>query len=112
MTQKSMLALAGLAAAHFIFLATPPAQAGNWAHSIYYGGPFYRAPAYRVPAYPRPHYRPSIMTCREARQRVRYRGYRHIRAIDCEGRIYRFLARRHGRAVLVKVNAVTGAMWI
>ena len=61
----------------------------------------YYAPRYY---YPTPGYR-SVLSCGTARQIVRNHGFNSVRARDCSGRIYSFLARKGGKTWLVSVNA-------
>jgi len=51
------------------------------------------------------------MSCWQARQLVRDRGFRRVRTLECNGRVYTFRALRRGKPVLISVNARTGAMW-
>jgi hypothetical protein len=51
------------------------------------------------------------MSCWQAKQLVRDRGFYRVRTIECNGRVYTFEAVRHGRIVMVNVNARTGAVW-
>jgi hypothetical protein len=51
------------------------------------------------------------LSCWQARQLVRDRGFRRVRTVECHGRVYTFEARRRGRIVLVSVNSRTGAVW-
>ncbi len=48
---------------------------------------------------------------REAKWRVRERGFRNVRTIECDGRTYTFMARRGDRRVTIYVNSRTGAVW-
>ncbi len=61
---------------------------------------------------PRPgYYGPARLSCGEAKWRVRERGFRNVRTIECDGRTYTFMARRGDRRVTVYVNSRTGAIW-
>jgi|RhiMetdeSRZDD1v2_1073273.scaffolds.fasta_scaffold03958_7 hypothetical protein len=51
------------------------------------------------------------LSCWQAKQLVRDRGFHRVRAIECNGRVYTFEAVRRGRIVMVNVNARTGAVW-
>ncbi len=51
------------------------------------------------------------MSCNQARNIVRQKGYRNVIARDCEGRTYTFSTRRNNQRVLIYVNARTGATW-
>lgn len=45
------------------------------------------------------------ISCREGRQIVRENGFRHVRAFDCDGRVYGFRAdNRHGGAKIRMTN--------
>ncbi|MGH6906391.1 MAG: hypothetical protein ACREDX_00870, partial [Aestuariivirga sp.] len=61
---------------------------------------YYHAPYY----YPTPRYR-SVVSCSTARQIVRNHGFNNVRARDCSGRTYSFIARKSGKSWLVSVNA-------
>lgn len=90
--------------------------------NIYMGVPYYGyqvGPDYRYrrgygwyrPG--RPDYRPGRyrMSCNQARNIVRDRGYRNVKARDCSGQTYSFRATRNGRGHIVYVNSRTGAVW-
>ena len=65
-----------------------------------------RGHRYRNRGYDRRHrYNNSRMSCREARRLVRSHGFRRIRPLDCNGRVYTFRARRHGDVYRIRVNA-------
>jgi hypothetical protein len=52
------------------------------------------------------------MSCGEARRLVDRSGYDGVRIVNCSGRTYSFRAiNQRGRAVMVYVNARTGAIW-
>lgn len=51
------------------------------------------------------------LSCGEARQEVRDRGFRRIRTIECRGRTYTFSGLRRGDRRTVYVNARTGNVW-
>lgn len=51
------------------------------------------------------------LSCNEARQEVRQRGFRNILALECDGRTYTFRATRNGNRQVVYVNSRTGAVW-
>lgn len=67
-------------------------------------------PGYRMPGYYMPGFRGRI-SCNEARRLVRQRGFQNVRARECEGRTYTFIAWRNDHRVLVFVNSRTGAVW-
>jgi hypothetical protein len=98
------------------FGASNGAEAKTSVH-VYLGVPYY---SYRVgPDYMfRPGqgwYRPGRdhrrLSCGQARELVRDRGYRNIVARSCSGRTYAFRAIRNNRVFVVYVNARTGAVW-
>lgn len=114
-----MLLLAGtLTAALASGLASGAAEAKTNVR-IYLGLPHYSyqvGPDYRFrpgwgwyrPGYPA--YR-NRLSCNEARQSLRSRGYRNIQRVECDGRTYTFRALRNGNTVVVYVNSRTGAVW-
>jgi hypothetical protein len=51
------------------------------------------------------------MSCWQARELLRDRGFRRVRTLECNGRVYTFRVYRRGRPVVISVNARTGAMW-
>jgi hypothetical protein len=60
-------------------------------------------------------YRPgrhlNRLSCGEARQIIRKRGYRNLVARNCSGGTYVFRAVRNDRTAIIYVNARTGAVW-
>ncbi len=54
----------------------------------------------------------SKLSCAAAERIVRDDGFHHVQARDCGGKTYVFKAERHGRPVLVDVNARNGRSWI
>jgi hypothetical protein len=71
---------------------------------FYFGGFWYPEPYWlgyglRVP------YR---IACAEGREIVRDRGFRRVRTIECRGRTYTYLGRRHGDSFRVVVSARSG----
>lgn len=75
----------------------------------YYGDVYYRDRFYDDDDYV---YRPrGKMSCWQAKQLVRDRGFRRVRTVECNGRIYTFEAIRRGKVVVISVNARTGAVW-
>ena len=69
-----------------------------------YGYPSYGYGYYSPHYYPIPGYR-SVISCGTARQVVRNHGFNSVRARDCSGRTYSFLARKGGKSWLVSVNS-------
>ncbi len=51
------------------------------------------------------------LSCNQARNILREKGYRNVVARDCEGRTYAFSTRRNNQRVIVYVNARTGSTW-
>jgi hypothetical protein len=84
-------------------------------HYDYQPGPDYRyrdGYGWYQPGYQRPgYYGRQRLSCGEAKWRVRERGFRNVRTIECDGRTYTFMARRGDRRVTVYVNSRTGAVW-
>lgn len=71
----------------------------GYSHSPRYGGDY---------DFHRPYRR---LSCWQAKQLVRDRGFHRVRKIECNGRVYTFEAVRRGRIVLVNVNSRTGVVW-
>lgn len=65
----------------------------------YYGDPYF---GYR---YVVPVSRHRAISCSQARQVVRWRGFRNVRAIDCRLPNYRFTGWRGGRKFTIRVNS-------
>lgn len=72
------------------------------------GTPHYGYGGYSDGYYP---YHRRKLSCWRARELVRDNGFRRVRTIECNGRVYTFRALRRGRPVTISVNARTGAMW-
>lgn len=51
------------------------------------------------------------LTCGEARRKVRDRGYRDVRTVECNGITFTFRAWRGGRPQQILVNSRTGNIW-
>ena len=51
------------------------------------------------------------LSCREAKWRVRERGFRNVSTIECRGRTYTFEASRRGNRVIVYVDSRSGRVW-
>jgi hypothetical protein len=116
--KKTILGL--LAAAALVGGAATMAEAKT-NFSIHLGVPYYDyqvGPDYR---YHRSYgwYRPGYvdqgfrnrLSCNEARQAVRERGYRNVVAQECSGRTYTFNATRNNRRIQLFVNSRTGAVF-
>jgi hypothetical protein len=70
-------------------------------HPYIYGDPYYDDYPYR---------RRGRLSCYEAKQLLRDRGYRRVVTIECRGRMYTFEASRRGRRGLFNVNSRTGGV--
>ena len=96
-------------AAPLAFLATPAsADDVDVDFRVGVGTPYYGYGAYPNGYYP---YHRRKLSCWRARELVRDNGFRRVRTIECNGRVYTFRALRRGRPVTISVNARTGAMW-
>ncbi len=51
------------------------------------------------------------LSCGEAKELVRDRGYYRVITLDCGGRIYTFRATRRGNRYVLNVNPRTRAVW-
>ncbi|MGE4252194.1 MAG: hypothetical protein AB7F09_22605 [Parvibaculaceae bacterium] len=60
---------------------------------------------------PGKHSNRNRLSCGQARRIVSNRGYRNVVARNCNGGTYVFRAVRNNRAIIVYVNARTGAVW-
>jgi hypothetical protein len=65
--------------------------------------------------YPEPYWwydfdnlRPYRITCGEGRELLLDRGFRRVRTVECQGRIYTYLARRRGETFRIQVNSRSG----
>ena len=122
---KKMAAAGALALSLFLPLsaASTPASAGTdvfigvgvgngcWNGPFYncgYGRPYYRPYARYPRHYDYDRYRPGKLSCGQARQDLRDRGYRSIKTNDCRGTQYSFRAVKNGRHYLVRINALNG----
>jgi hypothetical protein len=48
------------------------------------------------------------ISCFEGQQKVKWAGFRKVRPIDCEGRTYKYKARKHGDVFVVTVKSKNG----
>ena len=56
--------------------------------------------------------RNRTLSCNQARNILRDKGFRNVIARDCQGRTYAFSTRRNNnQRVIIYVNARTGATW-
>ena len=102
-------ALCAAAMAVPLALMTTPASAD---HDIDVRlGVGFGTPHYGYSVYPDSFYHRRKLSCWQARQLVRDRGFRRVRTIECNGRVYTFRAFRRNHIFVVKVNARTGAVW-
>jgi hypothetical protein len=77
----------------------------------YYYDPYYDPPAYYDDDYSYGYvtsYRRYRISCGEAKEMLRDRGYYRVRTRDCEGRSYSFLATKRGVPFIVRVSARSG----
>ncbi len=74
-----------------------------------YYDPWYYDPRYYDPYYYTPRYRQRI-SCTQARLLVRNYGYRRVRAYDCRGKVYGFVAWRKNKRYKLRVSARTGSI--
>jgi hypothetical protein len=101
--------LAAALAAPLVLLASPAsADDIDLDFRVGIGTPYYGYGAYPDAYYP---YHRRKLSCWQARELVRDRGFNRVRTIECFGRVYTFRALRRGRPVTINVNARTGAMW-
>ncbi len=97
---------------------TPPAAEAGVTVRVFFGQPFY---ATRLgPDYV---YRPGLgwhrrgaairdkLSCGEARNLARQRGYNIVSTRECNGATYTFRAKYKGQSRLIYVNARTGGVW-
>jgi hypothetical protein len=114
---KSILVAAAVAATAVI--STGAAEAKPKVNvDIFLGGPgYYYDPGYGYydppvrPVRPRPVYDYEDdygVSCRGGAREVRHNGFRDVRAIDCDGRRYRYKATRYGRSYIVTVSSRSG----
>ncbi|HYM98996.1 MAG TPA: hypothetical protein VET25_04575 [Aestuariivirgaceae bacterium] len=95
-------------------VASTPASAGsdvNVRFGVGIGTPYY---GYRDDRYYDDDFYPyqrRKLSCWQARELVRDRGYRKVATIECNGRVYTFRAIRGNRAIRLQVNSRTGAVW-
>jgi hypothetical protein len=71
---------------------------------FYFGGFWYPQPYWLGYGWPVN----TRITCGEGRAIVDVRGYNRVRPIECRGRIYTYLGRRHGDSFKVMVNSRKG----
>jgi hypothetical protein len=58
--------------------------------------------------YDYPYYGYYGISCREGRHIVRHAGFRRVRAIDCRGRTFAYVGRRHGESHVIRVSRRSG----
>jgi|SRR5687768_2364378 hypothetical protein len=71
---------------------------------FYFGGFWYPQPYWSGYGY----HVPYRIGCGEGRAIVRDRGFNRVRTLECQGRTYTYLGRRHGDSFKVLVSARTG----
>jgi hypothetical protein len=83
-----------------------------WDYNPRYCGLGYRPPGFYEPPRwrdPEPVYYGRV-SCREARQIVRERGFRRVQTERCGGRYHEFIGLRRGEPYLIKVRSRNGAI--
>ncbi len=68
--------------------------------------PYYQDPYYD----PAPNYGPARYSCGEIRRMLRQRGYRNIRAHDCTGKVYTFVAFAGHKRYKLRVRSKNGSI--
>jgi hypothetical protein len=48
------------------------------------------------------------ISCGEGKQKVRWAGFKKVHPVDCEGKYYRYQARKHGDWYVVTVRSKSG----
>jgi hypothetical protein len=119
---KSILAAAAIAATAAIATVSPVEAKPKIDVDVFFGTPgYYYDPGYGYydpvpvrpyrPVRPRPVYEYEDnfgVSCRGGAREVRANGFRDVRAVDCEGRRYRYQATRYGRSYVVTVSSRSG----
>jgi hypothetical protein len=117
---KSILTAVAIAASAAIATVSTAEAKPKIDVDVYLGGPGYYDPGYGyydpVPVRPyRPRPRPVYeyeddygVSCRGGAREVRANGFYNVRALDCEGRRYRYQAKRNGRSFVVTVSSRSG----
>lgn len=112
---KSILLSAALAAS--VLIGIPAAAEAATNVRIYLGIPHYTYQVGPDYVYRKGYgwYRPAgvnnKLSCAQARDKVRNRGYRNVSTVECGGRTYTFRATRNGDRTRVYVNSRSGAVW-
>jgi hypothetical protein len=73
-----------------------------------FGGFWYPEPYWLTPGFAVSYGLPIRLGCGEGREIVRDRGFRRVRTVECRGRTYTYLGRRHGDTFRVLVSARSG----
>jgi hypothetical protein len=112
---KSLIAAAAVAGT--VLTVSAPAKAGTDI-DVYLGvggfGPGYVDPGYVDAGYGWDdegyggHHGGWRISCGEGREKVRWAGFRKVRPIDCDGKNYRYKARKHGDWFVVTVRSKNG----
>jgi hypothetical protein len=113
---KAILLASAVAAS--LFVGLPSAAQADTKIRIYLGVPHYTYQVGPEYVYRRGYgwYRPagvvrSKMSCNQAKNHVRNRGYRNVSTIECGGATYTFRGTRNGNKIRIFVNARTGGVW-
>jgi hypothetical protein len=73
-----------------------------------FGGFWYPEPYWLVPGFSYSYGLSPRIGCREGQAIVRDRGFNRVRTIECSGRTYTYLGRRHGDRFRVYVSSRSG----
>ena len=105
MFTKTIFAAATIAVSMIAF--QPAAQAGDFQVQIHLGGGHWGG--HWGGGHWDDHWDgPWKLTCRQGRRKLRNRGYHHINAFDCYGKIYKYRVIRNGKIFRIRMNAYTG----
>ena len=118
MLKKTVIAATALFAAVVAFQPVQQAEArvniGIGIGVPGYYGPGYYAPGYYAPGYYGPVYGGPVyrrISCRHARRIIRRHGYYRIRARDCSGSRYTFIAKKRGIWYRIRMKSATGRIY-
>ncbi len=115
MFKKTIIAATALVASFVAFQPVEQAEARvNIGIGIglpgYYGGGYGHGYYGHSDRYYRP-VRRYRMSCGQVRRKIRNRGYRRIRAVDCSGSRYTFHAKRHGEWFKLRIKSRSGYIY-
>ena len=82
---------------------------GIYGYDSYYDDPYYDDPYYD-PYYSAPKYKRGRYSCGQIRNMLRQHGYRHIRAHDCTGKVYTFIAYAGHKRYKLRVRSKNGSI--